>query len=103
MRKFIGEDDLEFFEGWLRYQGFDATTTPDDLTQWRAMFDEARQASLASPEVGLMKLARLPDEHRYAVAVRGLRSLADLMGQAFQERRIFRDGAAQRRGLGCSH
>jgi hypothetical protein len=105
MQEFISEDDLETFEGWLRYQGFDAATlAPDELADWRDMFDKGRKDSLATPKVGLMKLPRLPGEHRYAVAVpRGLRSLADVMGQAFQERRIFRNGAAQGPGLGCSH
>jgi hypothetical protein len=29
---FISEDETKTFEGWLRYQGFDAAaTTPDDL------------------------------------------------------------------------
>jgi hypothetical protein len=69
---FISEDDLDTFEGWLRYQGFGATTlTPDELAEWRVMFDEARKDSLATPKVGLMKLRRpVPGEHRYAVAVR---------------------------------
>jgi hypothetical protein len=72
VREFISEDDLDTFEGWLRYQGFDATTlTPDELAEWRDMFDEARTDSLATPKVGLMKLRRrVPGEHRYAVAVR---------------------------------
>jgi hypothetical protein len=71
MQEFISEDDLETFEGWVRYQGFDAATlAPDELADWRDVFDKARKDSLATPKVGLMKLARLPDEHRYAVAVR---------------------------------
>jgi hypothetical protein len=69
--EFISEDDLSTFEGWLRYQGIDATTTtPDELADWRDMFDEARERSLATAKVGLMKLRRAPGEHRYAVAVR---------------------------------
>jgi len=56
---------------WLRYQGFDAATlAPDELADWRDMFDKGRKDSLATPKVGLMKLPRLPGEHRYAVAVR---------------------------------
>jgi hypothetical protein len=71
MQKFISEDDLETFEGWLRYQGFDAATlAPDELADWRDIFDNGRKDSLATPKVGLMKLPRLPGEHRYAVAVR---------------------------------
>jgi hypothetical protein len=71
MTRFISEDDLETFEIWLRYQGFDAATLPpDDLAEWRDMFDRARRDSVATPKVGLMKLRCLPGEHRYAVAVR---------------------------------
>jgi hypothetical protein len=71
MQEFISEDDLETFEGWLRYQGLDAATLePGDLAEWRDIFDEARKESLAAPKVGLMKLPRIPGEHRYAVAVR---------------------------------
>ena len=70
MPKF-SEDDLETFDGWLRYQGFEATTlTPEELADWRNIFDEVRKDSLANPKVGLMKLRRVPGEHRYAVAVR---------------------------------
>jgi len=43
---------------------------PDGLTDWRDMFDKARRDSLATPKVGLMKLARIPGQYRYAVAVR---------------------------------
>jgi hypothetical protein len=69
MDKF-SEDDLKTFEGWLKYQGFDAATlAPDELAQRRNMFDEGR--SQAASKVGLIKLSPLlPGEHRYAVAVR---------------------------------
>ena len=71
MQEFISEDDLATFEGWLRYQGFDAAMlAPDELTDWRDMFDKARRDSLATPKVGLMKLPRIPGEYRYAVAAR---------------------------------
>jgi hypothetical protein len=71
MQEFISEDDLKTFEGWLKWQGIDAaTTTPEDLGMWRLSFDEARGRSLATPEVGLMKLQPVPGERRYAVAVR---------------------------------
>ncbi len=71
MRDFISEDDLQTFEGWLRYQAVDASTTaPEELAMWRRLFEEARQRSATSPKVGLMKLQPVPDEHRYAVAVR---------------------------------
>ena len=65
------QDDLSTFEGWLRYQGFDAATaTPDELAAWRDIFDEVRKQSLATPKIGLMKLRSVPGEHRYAVSVR---------------------------------
>jgi hypothetical protein len=67
--EFIGEDDLKTFEGWLRYQGFDPSgLTPDELAQWRAIFDEISKSP--TPKVGFMKLRSVPGEHRYAVAVR---------------------------------
>ncbi len=71
MPEFISEDDLDTFEGWLRYQGYDAAAlTPDELAEWRGMFDEVRKRSSATAKVGLMKLQPVPGEHRYAVAVR---------------------------------
>ena len=72
MREFISEDDLSTFEGWLKSQAIDAATvTPEELENWRSIFDEVRESAAAIPKVGLMKLRPLvPDEHRYAVAVR---------------------------------
>ena len=71
MQEFISEDDLQTFDGWLRYQAVDvAKTTPEELAIWRGFFEEARQRSAASPKVGLMKLQPVAGEHRYAVAVR---------------------------------
>jgi hypothetical protein len=66
------DDDLATFDGWLRYQGFDAATlAPEELENWRSLFDEARESAAATPRVGLMKLPPLArGEHRYAVAVR---------------------------------
>ena len=47
MQEFISEDDLATFEGWLRYQGFDAATlASDELADWRDIFDKARKDSL---------------------------------------------------------
>ena len=71
MLDFISEDDLETFEGWLKYQGIDkAASSPEDIGMWQQMFDEkeARKSTIA--KVGLMKLRTTPGEHRYAVAVR---------------------------------
>jgi hypothetical protein len=71
VREFISEDDLNTFEGWLRYQAVDAATTPpEELEEWRRLFEDARERSTACPKVGLMKLQPVPGEHRYAVAVR---------------------------------
>jgi hypothetical protein len=68
----ISEDDLATFEGWLRYQGIDAATlAPEELENWRSIFDEVRENAAALPKVRRMKLRPLvPDKHRYAVAVR---------------------------------
>ncbi len=69
MLDFISEDDLQTFEGWLRYQGVDSSTTTADLAMWRRFFEEARQRCATRPKVGLMKLQPVHGEHRYAVAV----------------------------------
>lgn len=70
MQEFITEDDLQTFEGWLRYQAVDAATTaPEELARWQRYFEDARQRTATSPKVGLMKLQPVPGEHRYAVAV----------------------------------
>jgi hypothetical protein len=68
--EFVSEDDLATFEGWLRFQRFDATTaTPDELELWRGLFDEGQKK--ASLKVGLMKFPPLIEgERRYAVAIR---------------------------------
>jgi hypothetical protein len=71
VREFISEDDLDTFEGWLRYQAVDiATLEPTELEMWRGYFNEAQERSLASGKVGLMRLKPIPGEYRYAVAVR---------------------------------
>jgi hypothetical protein len=71
VREFISEDDLETFEGWLRYQAVDiATLNPSELEMWRDMFGSARERMLASRKVGLMSFKPAPREYRYAVAVR---------------------------------
>ena len=71
MQDFISEDDLETFEGWLKYQAVDAAlTTPNELDSWRRLFEETKQRSAATAKVGLMKLRPVPGEYRYAVALR---------------------------------
>lgn len=70
MDEFISEDDLQTFEGWLKYQAVDvATTSPEDLNKWARYYEEARERSAACPKVGLLKLKPVRGEHRYAVAV----------------------------------
>jgi hypothetical protein len=67
---FIGEDELQTLDGWLKYQCIDAAATPaEELDKWRQLFEEARERMAACPKVGLMKLQRVPGEYRYAVAV----------------------------------
>src|SRR5277367_4464004 len=69
--RFVSEDDLETFDGFLRYHIVDPSiTSPDELQKWRELFDEGRQRIAASPKVGRMKLKYDPKEYRYAVAVR---------------------------------
>lgn len=71
MSDFISEEDLQTFEGWLKYQAVDpSTTTPEELAMWRDLFGEALQRKVNSPKVGLMRLQPIPGEHRYAVALR---------------------------------
>lgn len=76
MDQFISEDDLNSFDGWLRYQGVDAPAiTPEEFATWRRIFEDARQRSAVNPKAGLMKLQPVPGEYRYAVVVRDLADL----------------------------
>jgi hypothetical protein len=70
MTRFISEDDIKTFDGWLKYQGYDPTMlAPDDLAKWREVFDKIRRKPDA--KVGLMRLgAKVPGDRIYAVAVR---------------------------------
>ena len=57
MPDFVSEDDLDTFEGWMRYQAVDvATLAPHDLKMWRDHFNEIEEKCTASSKVGLMKL-----------------------------------------------
>jgi hypothetical protein len=70
VQDFISDDELQTFDGWLRYQGIDAAATaPEELEKWRRLFDEATERIAACPKVGLMKFQPIPGEYRYAVAV----------------------------------
>jgi hypothetical protein len=69
--RFVTEDDLDTFDGFLRYHGIDPSmTSPGELQKWRELFDEARRRIAVSPKVGRMKFNLDPKECRYAVAVR---------------------------------
>jgi hypothetical protein len=71
MREFISEDDLDTFEGWLKFQGIDPENKPaDQLSQWKDIYSKVRAASAAAPKVGLMKLRPGPGEYLYAVAIK---------------------------------
>jgi hypothetical protein len=70
MREFISEDDILTFEGWVRYQGIDPATDPQELETWRAEFDKLDERRSFVTKVGQMKLRLVPGEYRYAVAVR---------------------------------
>jgi len=70
VRKFT-EDATDTFEGWLDYQGFDATAiSPEQLEQLHKHYDEMMARVSVIPKVGRMKLRQVPNEYRYAVAVR---------------------------------
>jgi hypothetical protein len=74
--KFISEDELRTFEGWLRYQAIDAAViTEEEMATWQHIFEEARQRTVANPKIGSMKLQPVPGEYRYAVAVQDVPDL----------------------------
>jgi hypothetical protein len=69
--EFISEDDLNTFEGYLRFQAVDPlTATSDELAMFRQCFDDAMAAVSTTPKLGAMKFKTTPGELRYAVAVR---------------------------------
>jgi hypothetical protein len=71
VKEFISEDDLQTFEGWLKYQGDAALTAPEELETRRRSYEEMRERMAANPKVGRMKFRPLiSGEHRYAVALR---------------------------------
>jgi hypothetical protein len=69
MDDFISEEDLQTFDGWLRYQAVSPSSV-EEVEVWRRLFEEVRQRSANAPKVGLMKLQPVEGEYRYAVAVR---------------------------------
>lgn len=71
MHEFISEDDLQTFEGWLKYQALDTSVmTREELATWRGYYEEAQKQRGATSEVGVMNLRTVPGESKYAVAVR---------------------------------
>ena len=71
MKKFISEDDLDSFGGFLEYQGIDrSSVSTAELAEWRDIFNESRATKLASARVGAMKLTKIEGMYQYAVAVR---------------------------------
>jgi hypothetical protein len=71
MAEFISEESFETFDGWLRAQGADATILPSDqLEMHRAIFEEGRAISLATPKIGRINFKPTLGEYKYAVAIR---------------------------------
>jgi len=68
---FISEDDLDTFDGFLRFQAVDpVTASADELAIFRKLFDEAMATRASAPKLGAIKFKPAPGEYRYAVAVR---------------------------------
>jgi hypothetical protein len=68
--EYITEDDLDTYEGWLKYQAFDLSTLSDEeAAAVRKLFDEAVSRRMTARKVGRMKL-RDPGESTYAIAIR---------------------------------
>jgi hypothetical protein len=67
MLDFISEEEVDTFEGWIKYQGVETSkVTADELVKLRSVFE----GKSATPKVGLMKLKPTPREYRYGVVVR---------------------------------
>jgi hypothetical protein len=94
MDDLISEEDLQTFEGFLKYQAVDpAELTPDELTMWRDYFDKANRSRESSSKVGLTCLGeqdRDIERHRHR---------ADL-GREHRQRNVMRVGAHHDR---CPH
>jgi hypothetical protein len=73
MRDFISEDEFDTFEGWLKHNF--GSVSGDQLSALRDLYTQIREASAATPKVGLMKLRPEPGQHLYAVALRDGASL----------------------------
>jgi len=71
------EDELNTFEGWLRYQTFDiASASPQDVAIFRRLFDDTMQQRARRQPMGRMKFKPMKaGEYHYAVAVRDSEAL----------------------------
>jgi hypothetical protein len=66
----LTEDDLETFEGWLKFQSFFGPLSPDDRAELRRHFDRIQNEKALTTPIGSIRLPSLrPDEYRYGVAV----------------------------------
>jgi hypothetical protein len=69
--EYISEDDLETFDGWLKYQAIDPSSlTEEDVAGLREIFNDAVKTRETARKVGRMKLKAQPGESKYAVAIR---------------------------------
>src|SRR5438093_4729633 len=66
------EDELNTFDGWVRYQQFNLTAmSADQLAKLRMGFDEMMREKASRGPLGRMKLKPMPaGELRYAIAVK---------------------------------
>jgi hypothetical protein len=68
--EYISEDDLNTYEGWLKYQAFDLSALSDEeAAAVRKLFDEAVSGRMTARKAGRMNLKR-PGESTYAIAIR---------------------------------
>jgi hypothetical protein len=67
---FIDEDDLQTFEGWLKYQAINPSELSEaEMVAWQECYDESRKVRDSTPKIGRMNLKR-PGDSTYAVAIR---------------------------------
>lgn len=68
---FIDEDELDEFDGWLNYQAIDSKTlSPEQRTQWLALFEKVQAHARSTPKVGAMKFSeRESAGSRFAIAL----------------------------------
>jgi hypothetical protein len=69
-REYVSEDELNTYEGWLKYQAVDLSDLSDEeAAAMRDLFDETVSRRMTAKMVGRMKLKR-PGESTYAIAIR---------------------------------